>query len=48
MLVMATASTTMTPSVNASTLVNILPERLFTLKCVGLIGGPPYAGRLMQ
>ena len=37
MVVIATASSTMMPSVNTSTLENILPARLFTLKCVGLM-----------
>ena len=41
MVVIATENATMTPSVNASTLVNILPERLFTLKWVGLTRRSP-------
>jgi len=37
MVVIVTDSATMTANVNASTLVKILPDRLLTLKCVGLM-----------
>ena len=37
MVVIVADSATMMASVKASTLVNILPDRLFTLRCVGLM-----------
>lgn len=37
MVVIATASATITANVNAKTLENILPDKLFTEKWVGLM-----------